>query len=403
MRNLAELKEACREEELVVKQSGKREAKSDYVEALRAHYLAIDYPSGLPYEEVEPMKCFAIWNMSEAEQEEIWNSSNWIAQEKLNGCRMIMHFVKWVGVFAHSRTVSEQNYRYTELTAALLFKDFVPDFDATVDMEAYVEKAIDTRPYTDGAGCVTKSSLHSTSAIFHLRPENARKLQIEQGAPLIFKVFDILKINDRNLCQDPLRRRLKMLELFRGVIRETEIGKFFEFPGWTAIDKKVFYEDVLAGGGEGVVLKNLAAPYTATSSRLRDGWVKVKKGMEFDAFVTGFNRGHEGSAWRNLVGDLEFGVMLDNGKVHVLGKASNLTMEFRQMISRYDEATDTVSLDPTLLGKVAEISGQDISSRSLRLSHCTLDRWRDQVGDEKRKEDCVVVAADLRKAAEWVG
>lgn len=405
MRNLADLQKETEKLGLTVVQTGKKMGKADYVAALRQYYLDQDFVGGkLPYQETEPMKCFAIWNLSEDEQEKIWESPSWAAQEKLNGCRMVMCFVEGVGVFAHSRTVSEKTYRYTELTAALLFKDFVPDFDAIVDMEAYVEKAIDTRPYTGGDGCVTKSSLHSTSAIFHLKPESARALQVEQEAPLIFKVFDIISWEGIDQKDYPLKKRLKALTEFRDVVLGTELGKYFEFPPViTCARKKEWCEEIWAKGGEGVILKNLDSLYVASSSRPRDGWVKVKKGIEFDVFVTGANRGEEGKAWRNLVGDLEFSVLLDNGKEHMIGRCSNLTMEFRQAISIYDADTDTVSLRPDMFGKVAQISGQDVSPRSLRLSHCTLDRWRDQAGDQKTKDQCVVSWADLRKASEWVG
>ena len=69
-------------------------------------------------------------------------------------------------------------------------------------------------------------------------------------------------------------------------------------------------------------------------------------------------------------------------------------------ISRYDAATDTVTMDPTMHWRVAEISGQDISTRELRLSHCTLERWREGAG-AKPESECVVKLADLKAAAEW--
>lgn len=402
--NLSELKIKCQELGLTVVQTGKRESKVDYVDVLRNYYLIRDYGCGhLPYEEIEPMKCFAIWNLKEEEEKEIWQDGNgWVAQEKLNGCRMILHFVKGVGVFAHSRTVSEQTYRYTELTETLLFHEFVPAFEAIVDCEAIVDKPIDTSKYTDGKGGETKSSLHSTSAIFHLRPENARKLQEEQNAPLILKTFDIIRWNGRDLQAQPLSKRLDYLQDFKVVIANTEIGKFFEFPTYQSVDKKSYFEFLVSAGGEGVVLKNLESVYVATSSRPRDAWVKVKKRQDYDAFVIGFERGKVGSAWRNLVGDLWFGVYTESGKIHHLGCASNLTMDFRQEITIYDQEKDEVTLKPSLMGKVAQISGQDISPRSFRLSHCTLDRWRDKIGDIKNMDECVVSLADLKKAAEWV-
>ena len=130
--------------------------------------------------------------------------------------------------------------------------------------------------------------------------------------------------------------------------------------------------------------------------------MKVKKRKDYDAFVTGFKRGEPDGDFRNMVGALEFSVNLTNGKRHVIGYPINMTLEERQRISIYDPTTDTVTMIPEYYNRVAEISGQDISARELRLSHCTLDRWRDQEGDKKLPQDCVVDLEDLIQASDWV-
>lgn len=396
--NLDKLALKCQELGLAVTQKGKRPAKDDYVQALRRHYMP---EGGLAFTELTPMLCFAEWNLKPEEQKKVWESPNWIAQQKLNGCRAVLHFVEGVGVFAHSRTISLKTYRYQELTKQLLFHDFVPGFTATIDCELIIEKPVDTRPYS-AKGEVTKTSLHSTTAALHLEPENARKLQIEQDAPLMVQAFDMTNINGRDIKSQPLLNRLQSLKDFQVMIAGTEIGRYFQFPSYTTSEKRAFFEKIVKEGGEGVILKNLRASYEDSSSRPRDGWIKVKKRIEFDAFVTGFIRGEKGTGWEKMVGALEFSVKTEKG-IHVLGFGSNLTMETRQKITQYDPETDTVTLNPAILGKVAEISGQDVSARSFRLSHCTIDRWRPKNGpDAKRAEDCIVKMADLEAAAEWV-
>jgi ATP-dependent DNA ligase len=396
---LAKLQQKCQDLGLNVVQSGKRPAKEDYVTALRTHHLP---EGGVSYVDVEPMLCFAEWNLKPAEQEHIWTSPNWAAQQKLNGCRAIIHFVKDQGVFAHSRTVSLKTYRMQELTKQLLFHAWTPSFSATIDCELLIEKPIDTRGYS-AKGELTKTSLHSTVSALHLEPEASRRLQVAQDAPLMVHAFDILKMFDQDLQTLPLSERLNQLTQFRAAIAGTEIEQFFRFPPVVSSDKRAFFDQVIASGGEGVILKNLRAPYIASSSRSRDAWVKCKRRREHDAFVSGFLRGEPSTGWKNLVGALEFSVHTESGD-HVLGYATNLTMENRQKITIYDPETDTVKLHPSLYGKVAEISGQDISARELRLSHCTIDRWRSKTGpDAKRAEDCIESMADLRAAAEWVG
>lgn len=382
-----------------VVQKGKRPAKEDYVTVLREHFLP---KGGLPFTEVSPMLCFAEWNLKDAERENIWKSQNWIAQKKLNGCRAVVHFVKGKGVFAHSRTVSLKTYRFQEMTDQILFADHIPTFSATIDCEVMVEKPIDTRAYT-AHGEVTKSSLHSTTALLHLEPSASKRLQKDQDAPLMFHAFDIMMWEGEDLTKKTLKNRLDVLETFKTAIAATNIKDYFIWPTWTRDDKKAFFADIIAKGGEGVILKNLTSIYEDSTSRGRDKWVKVKKRMEYDCFVTGFIRGEKGTGWENMVGALEFSVFGMDGSLHQIAAASNLTMENRERMTVYDKATDTVTLHQGMIGKVAEVSGQDISARSYRLSHATIERFRSKDGpDAKRPEDCKVDLVELKAKADWV-
>jgi len=397
--NLVVLEKKCASLGLTVSPKGKKLAKQDCVDVLRQHFLPA---GGLPYQEMAPMLCFAEWNLKESEQKDMWEGPDWVAQVKMNGCRLVIHFVKDVGVFAHSRTVSVKTYRYEEATDQLLISSFKPAFSATVDAEVMIEKPVDTRPYT-AKGQITKSSLHSTTAVMALKPENSRKLQVEQDAPLQFHIFDVMRWEGQDLRGLKLAARETHRAHFEDLIAKTEIGKNFHFPPLVKANRRAFYEGILAAGGEGVIMKNLKSTYEDSSSRLRTHWVKVKKRIEFDAFVIGFERGDAGKGWENLIGDLHFGIHTEKG-IHMLAKCSNMTMETRQKISIYDPATNTVSMDPNMYQKVAEISGQDVSSREYRLSHATIDRWRPKQGpDAKNADQCQVKMADLITAAEWVG
>lgn len=398
--NLADLQKKCAEMGLTVVTQGKRPAKEDCVSVLRAHYLKADYPNGMPFEELTPMLCFAEWNLKDSEKENMWSEqgSAWVAQRKLNGCRVILHFVKGVGVFAHSRTISVKTYRSQELTESLLFRDMIPNFTATVDCEALIEKPVDTRPYTGGKGEVTKSSLHSTTAVLHLAPESGRRLQVDQIAPLMFQVFDITNWEGTDLKKKSLASRLIYLSKFKDQLLSCVENVYFQFPEVVTSGKRAFFKKVVAEGGEGVVMKNLNSPYEDSSSRRRDAWVKVKKRIEFDCFVSGFKPGEPDSGWASLVGALEFSINTDKGP-WVLGYCSNITMEERLEMS-------TLTLKGPVLkqeyyGRVAQISGQDITARSYRLSHCTLDRWRVGV-DGKTAAECFVGMESLKEAASWV-
>lgn len=405
--NLSVLEAKCKKLGLdYLPKDGKKLGKQHCVDALRAHFLP---PEGLPYPEITPMLCFAEWNLKPEELTKCHRSPSWAAQVKLNGFRLVMHFVKGVGIFAHTRTISVKTFRYEEMSDKFLIKGYVPEFDASFDLEAMIEKPVDTSKFTTAKGdkgSVTKTSLHSAVAVAHLNAEGAIALQKEQDAPFIFHVFDVMGLDGQNLIAASLKNR----ERFRATLAERikaipELAPYFVFPELIYADRVAFRDKILADGGEGVIWKNLDSPYIASSSRPRTGWVKCKKRVDFDAFVTGFKRGEPGTAWENMVGALEFSVLTETGEEHVLGYPTNLSFENRTKITKYDPATDTVFLHPSMFGRVAQISGQDISARELRLSHCTLDRWRHKPGspDHKSKEECTVNMQELRDAAEWVG
>lgn len=396
---LEELEKRCKKLELTVRQSGKRPAKKDYVEALREHFLKRDYPDGMPYQEVEPMLCFQEWNLTPAEQKEVWTSPYWVAQKKINGCRVILHFVKGVGVFAHSRTVSVQTFRRTELTKKLLFAGSTPSFDAVLDCEAIIERPLDTRPYT-AKGEVTKTSLHSTTAVLHLDDVSALKIQRDQ-APLQFYAFDIMSFRGSDLKHCPLTVRRVQLGAAIAQLHQENYTDVRGLP-YEDGDRREAMKRVITAGGEGLILKNLQSQYIDSTSRSRNAWIKVKKRIEFDAYVSGFKRGEPETGWQNMVGALEFSVRTEKGQSHVIGYGQNVTMEERQRITIYDPETNSVLMIPEMYGRVAEISGQDISARVYRLSHCTIDRWREGV-DGKTPEECTVNMVDLRRKADWVG
>lgn len=400
--NLAALEKKCQDLGLDYQPTdGKKLGKAHCVAALRAHFLP---PEGLPYEEIAPQLAFPEWNLKALEIRNVQEGPDWGAQCKFNGYRLIIYFIKGVGVFATTRTVSVKTFRLEEMSSKLLFGDHVPDFTATVDCEGIIEKPVDTGPYTmGGKGVVTKSSLHSAVAVAHLNAEGCLRLQREQNAPFVFKVFDVLNLDGESLMGLLLRERekIRMSSDFQKRFSLEPLLNQFEFPELVQVDRLAYRDKIIKAGGEGVIWKNLNATYTE-DGRQRNVWVKHKKRIEFDAFVSGFKPGESGKGFEHLVAALEFSVNLKEGGTHVLGWASNLTRDHMNKMTVTVDGKPT--LHPSMLNRVAEISGQDVSAREFRLSHCTLDRWRYQPGpDFKSADQCVVSMQDLKEAAEWVG
>ena len=92
-RSLAQLQKECKQLGISVVQSTNRVGKTDYILALREYYIKQNYPNGLPRAlslmlEIEsPMLAAQSKHIEEKDMEVIWNSPEWIAEEKIDGCR----------------------------------------------------------------------------------------------------------------------------------------------------------------------------------------------------------------------------------------------------------------------------------------------------------------------------
>ena len=346
-------------------------AREPYLTTLRDYYIKRDFPGGLVYEELAPMQCFDYWNLSAKEQRAVWKSGDWVAQEKLNGVRLVLHFVKGVGIFAHSRTVSAHTFRRIELTNHLVICDFVPEFTAVVDCEA------------------VGSSLQQTVALLHMRAEQSKRQQRE-GVALTFHVLDIVNWQGEILKFNQLCERLAFLKDFQQAVTKSGLTKHFAFPPIYFQGKQEVFEKIIADGGEGVVLKNLLYHYEDSNSRSRHGWIKCKKMLEFDAYVSGYEQGRSGSKWEDYVSCLIFSVITEKEPL-VVAKISNLPWQFRKDISLRIRETNTVKMDLATYGKVARISGLEMSQRARRLVHPRIRFWRSDL----KQEECIYSMSDI--------
>ena len=119
-RSLSQLKKECEKLGLSVEKSGTRESKTDYILALREFHLNRMYPEGLPRDlelilQIEsPMLCQRFNVLSQAEQDNIWQSDQWILEQKEDGVRMNMLFV------------DEENPSWSFFSRNISVSDFLP-------------------------------------------------------------------------------------------------------------------------------------------------------------------------------------------------------------------------------------------------------------------------------------
>lgn len=115
----------------------------------------------------------------------------------------------------------------------------------------------------------------------------------------VFRVFDILYLNDKQLTQYTLRDRHNALEkVIKPVYRRLELHKYTVATGPDVIEPLL--RDVVANASEGLVLKNPRSMYRLNSRN--DDWLKVKPeymdefGESLDCVVIGayYGSGHRG-------------------------------------------------------------------------------------------------------------
>ncbi len=152
-----------------------------------------------------------------------------------------------------------------------------------------------------------------------IHPAVSRINMLAEQTPAHYVAFDLLAQDDQSLLERPYTERRQMLEALR----------------LDGIDLTPVTHDPAAAepwlmGGEGVVAKEIAAPYRPGQ---RIGMVKVKRLRTIDAVVVGYRPGKE----EGTVGSLILGLYDDGGKLHVVGHSSGLrASEKRALVGRLE-------------------------------------------------------------------
>jgi ATP-dependent DNA ligase len=214
-----------------------------------------------------------------------------------------------------------------------------------------------------------------------IHPARSRIEMLAETTPARFIAFDLLAHDDEDLLGAPLRDRRRVLEAVSP--GELTLTPLTGDPAATA----AWLRD-----GEGVVAKELAAPYRPGQRR---GMVKVKRVRTIDAVVAGYRPGKEAGT----VGSLILGLYDDRGDLRIVGHSSGLrAADKRALVERLgpyetghrghgdpsrwksEKELEWISLRPEL---VVEVSFDHASGGRIRHGTKIL-RWR----DDKPPGDC---------------
>ena len=407
-RRMDYLKADCELKGISITPSGKRIMKDDYVKALREWHITKKYGSidNIPWSmkfmlSIEcPQLCKRIKDLKPDQQELVWNSHDWIAEEKIDGVRMIIVWdaaEKKFHFYSRNNSVTDylpQDYADTIFVTAKNF-DYPNNF--VLDSEIISSNScLEANTY-----CLTQ--LQSTAALLNLNSEDSKTIQ--RKYPLKFVVFDCL-YDSSSLIDEIWEVRHYHAEKLCSKLLESgfccELNKVVENTADNQYAKREFFDAVISRYGEGIVLKNRNAKYHATSSRTID-CVKVKRSTadaltkDIDAFVTDYVVGKDDTRNSNMVVGFVFSILLkkQDGSIvtHPIAVCSNVSDIIKDDATVISE-DGQVKLNPDYYGRVATVQGQNISARSLRLTHAVIDCWRP---DRSADTTEIILESDLRK------
>ena len=407
-RRIDYLKADCELKGISITPSGKRIMKDDYVKALREWHITKKYGSmdNIPWSmkfmlSIEcPQLCKRIKDLKPDQQELVWNSHDWIAEEKIDGVRMVLLWdatEKKFHFYSRNNSVTDylpQDYADTIFVTAKNF-DYPNNF--VLDSEI-----ISSNPCLEtNTHCLTQ--LQSTAALLNLNSEDSKTIQ--KKYPLKFVVFDCLYDSSSLIDEIWEVRHYHAAKLCSKLLESgfcCELNKVVENTADNQYAKREFFDAVISRYGEGIVLKNRNAKYHATSSRTID-CVKVKRSTadaltkDIDAFVTDYVVGKDDTRNSNMVVGFVFSILLkkQDGSVvtHPIAVCSNVSDIIKDDATVISE-DGQVKLNPDYYGRVATVQGQNISARSLRLTHAVIDCWRP---DRSADTTETILESDLRK------
>jgi len=310
-----------------------------------------------------------VWPMGASSVKEgklslLWDDPDYVAEEKIDGERVLIHIAS-DGVKLSTRSGSVTNER-----APIDITHRWPQIQVIRDCGLPVGTVLDSEVASD-----------------ILRPEevagvlNYKSDAVTPDDVLRCFVFDCIYWGDDTLEGAVWTERYSAARCAVDTIN----NKLVSMPLKTFDCKKDFYDDIVASGGEGVVLKNIFSRYVQ-GKKPANMWVKAKKSDTFDCIITGFKPAKQGK-YSGLIGSVELSQYKPMGpegdlieyRLFTVCHASGMTDDMRRHMTEFPEQ---------YIGRVAVIEAAERLPNSLSLRHPRIKYIRPE--GSKAPEDCIV-------------
>lgn len=296
----------------------------------------------------------------------IWQDTNWIAEMKFDGSR-------------YQILVEENNTRVISRRI---------NVDRTGNCQHILNEIkqlnLPSGTILDGE-IIHPVNFNNTVSVMNSDPARAVELQKRIGF-VEMHIFDI-PIYKGTPNKAILSERKKLLEKYFG----NKQFKYISLVKGIKENKEQYFKDIVAKGGEGVILKNLNSVYAiGTSDPIKNGaWFKVKKLHTYDCVVIG---GVEGQGkYAGILGALVIG-QFKNGKLAEIGTVSGMSDKLRTLW--WQKIQDNKERIITMNGKkhihlkqdaywIIEIEAQEKAINSYRFPRFIRERT------DKKLQECI--------------
>ena len=248
-------------------------------------------------------------------------SEDYAAEEKIDGCHYLMFGCRFFSTEGVEKTDNYPHLR--DFFMSQQFPNLILDGEINYPGKTsqYVTRAT-------GAGA-----------------DNSVAFQEENGF-VHYTLWDILRTPKGTwLLNKPYHERRSILEqYYNRFIKGSSLEEYIKLVDRRTSGKKEFYEEIIASGREGVVLKQLDSPYFMNTKK-KWVWMKIKQKDTADLFIVGYDD----------LGALRLGAYV-NGKVELVCTCSGMNEDIRRMLSEHKDAN---------LNRVVKISYMEKTERGV--------------------------------------